>query len=71
LLSQADQLSELVAARDDIRNRLTLALGAAELKYQRCNNRWAYSFLVSAASQVVGYFLFLTAFAVVFQLCAK
>jgi hypothetical protein len=34
LLSQADQLSELAAARDDIRDRLTLELEAAQLKYQ-------------------------------------
>ena len=34
LLSQADQLSELAAARDGIRDRLTLELEAAQLKYQ-------------------------------------
>ena len=33
LLSQADRLSELAAARD-IRDRLTLELEAAQLKYQ-------------------------------------
>jgi hypothetical protein len=34
LFSQADQLSELTAARDDIRDRLSLELEASRLQYQ-------------------------------------